>query len=139
MAKKQIKKDNSNSDLSTVSETISLILPAIKKRNRNSKPSRKKKKNRNSKRSQKYKKNRNSKPSKVKCNNGNSKPSKQNKNNLYTKPSAKKRHKGVCNKFNAKSTISSSELKCSNFYSPVEEELESSKVHDFLEDRFHYK
>ncbi|CAF4183426.1 unnamed protein product, partial [Adineta steineri] len=115
--------DKSDLDESTALENEESRKTKIKKRNRNSRPSQKNKKNRNSKPSQKNKKNRNSKPSK------------KNKKNRYTKPSAQIRNTAQLERVEETNIVFPSESNWSIFHPPIEENFESTQIHDVLKER----
>ncbi|CAF0877379.1 unnamed protein product [Adineta steineri] len=83
----------------------------IKKRNRNSRPSQKKKKNRNSK------------------------PLQKNKKNQYTKPSAQIRNTTQIETFEETNIVFPSESNWSIFHPAIEENFESTQIHDVLKER----
>jgi hypothetical protein len=123
-----VKKVNTNNDSNMEGDSSSkgkkIIKTVTNKRNRNSKPSRKRKKNRNSRPSQKKKQNRNSKQSKVE------------KNNRYTKPSAKLRAKRGVVSVNIETVALTTQSDWSTFYSTAEEQFEASEIYEFLNGRF---
>ncbi|CAF4170306.1 unnamed protein product, partial [Adineta steineri] len=82
----------------------------IKKRNRNSRPSQKKKKNRNSK------------------------PLQKNKKNQYTKPSAQIRNTTQIETFEETNIVFPSESNWSIFHPAIEENFESTQIHDVLKE-----
>jgi hypothetical protein len=124
MVKKVILNNDSNMEGDNSSKGKKMIKTIANKRNRNSKPSRKRKNNRNSKPSQKKKQNRNLKQSKV------------DKKNRYTKPSAKVRGKRVIVPVDTENIALTTQSDWSIFYSTVEEQLEASEIYEFLNGRF---